>query len=40
MQRLFEWITICRACDVDPEAELAALARRIAAMVSRRRHKR
>jgi transcriptional regulator with XRE-family HTH domain len=37
---LIEWITICRACDLDPEVELAALVRRIAAMVPRRRHKR
>jgi len=37
---LIEWITICRACDLDPEVELAALVRRIAAMVPKRRHKR
>jgi transcriptional regulator with XRE-family HTH domain len=34
---LVEWIGICRACKVDPEAEIAKLVRQIKALVPQRR---
>ena len=37
---LVEWVQICRACGADPEAEVAALVRRIAGMVPQRNRRR
>jgi transcriptional regulator with XRE-family HTH domain len=34
---LVELITLCRACDADPEAEVGALVRKMAAVVPGRR---
>ena len=33
---LVEWITICRACGVDPETEIAAQVKKIVGLVPRR----
>jgi DNA-binding XRE family transcriptional regulator len=34
---LVEWVGICRACKVDPEAEIARLVRQIKPLVPQRR---
>jgi transcriptional regulator with XRE-family HTH domain len=36
---LIEWVTICQACGVDADAEVAALVRRIAHLVPKRRRR-
>jgi transcriptional regulator with XRE-family HTH domain len=37
---LVEWVTICRACGVDPEVEIVKLLRKIGALVPQRRRRR
>jgi hypothetical protein len=34
---LVEWVSICRACGVDPEREIAGLLKRIVSLVPQRR---